>query len=83
MQHNPTAAALSTSFLLNRATPPHKQSQAECTDYKILGVMQQHVSSDWSNTGNALLHHLSFKKLDFRVSPFCQVVQKHKLFDMA
>jgi len=38
--------------------------------------------------GNAQVHcecntvQLS-EKCDFRVSPFCQVVQKHKLFDVA
>ena len=32
VQHNPTAAALSTSLLLNHAP---KQPQAECIDYKI------------------------------------------------
>jgi len=29
-----------------------------------------------------LMQHLS-EKYDFRVSPFCQVVQKHKLFEVA
>ena len=37
--HSPTAAALSTSFLLNHA--PQKP-QAKCIDYKIQGVIQQH-----------------------------------------
>jgi len=36
-------------------------------------------SSDWLNSGIALIQYLS-EKCDFRVSPFCQVVQKHKLF---
>jgi len=31
------------------------------------------------NSVNALIQHLS-EKHDFRVSPFCEVVQKHKLF---
>jgi len=29
-----------------------------------------------------LMQHLSDKR-DYRVSPFCQVVQKHKLFEVA
>jgi len=33
------------------------------------------------NSGNALIQHLS-EKCDFRVSPFSQVVQKHKLFEV-
>jgi len=37
--------------------------------------------SDWLNSGNALIQQLS-EKCNFRVSPFCQVVQKHKLFEV-
>ena len=39
-------------------------------------------SSSWLNSGNALILHLS-EKYNSRVSPFCQVVQKHKLFEVA
>jgi len=39
-------------------------------------------SSDWLNSGNALRQHLS-EKCNFPVSLFCQLVQKHKLFEMA
>jgi len=38
--------------------------------------------SDWLNSDNALIEHLS-EKSDFCVSPFCQVVQKHTLFEVA
>jgi len=36
-------------------------------------------SSSWLNSGNALIEHMREKY----VSPFYQVVQKHKLFDVA
>ena len=38
VQHSPTAAALSTYFLLNHAS---QQPRAERTDYEIQGVIQQ------------------------------------------
>ena len=38
--------------------------------------------SDELNSVDALIQHLS-EKCDFRVFPFCQVVQKHKLFGVA
>jgi len=38
-------------------------------------------SSSWLDSGNALIQHLS-EKCDFRVSPFYQVVHKHKLFEV-
>ena len=38
--------------------------------------------SDWSDAGNALIQHLS-EKCDFRVSPFCQVVRKYTLVEVA
>jgi len=44
MQHSTTAAALSTSFLLNHA--PQK-SQAKRIDYKIKGVIQQREYESW------------------------------------
>ena len=34
--------------------------------------------SNWLNSGNALIQHLS-EKCNFRVFPFCQCIQKHKL----
>ena len=38
--------------------------------------------SDWLNSGNALIHHLS-EKMRFSCFSVCQVVQKHTLFDVA
>ena len=65
MQHSPTAAALSTSFLLNYA--PQKP-QSKRIDYKIQGVIWQRMSheskrlkkskSDWLNSGNALIQRV-------------------------
>ena len=63
MQHSPTAAVLSTSFLLNHA--PQKP-QAKRIDYKIQGVtygsvsMSQLSQKDWRNhaaTGWILAMH--------------------------
>jgi len=45
---------------------------------KILKISR----SDWLDSGNVLIQHLS-EKCNFYVSPFCQVVQKHKLFEVA
>jgi len=39
-------------------------------------------TSSWLNSGNALIQHLS-EKCDFRVSPVYEVVQKHKLLEVA
>jgi len=39
-------------------------------------------SSSWLDSGNAVIQHLS-EKCNFHVSPFCLVVQKHKLFEVA
>ena len=39
-------------------------------------------SSDWLNSGNALIQHLSENAI-FMFPQFCQVVQKHKLFEVA
>jgi len=44
VRHSPTAAALSTSFLLNDA--PQKP-EAERTDYKIQEVTEQHEYESW------------------------------------
>ena len=38
--------------------------------------------SDWLNSGNALIQHLS-EKCDCCVFPFFRVVQKHMLFEAA
>ena len=67
VQHSPTAAALSTSFLSNHVP---QQPRAEGIDYKIEGVAWGWVvsqkrlkksSSNWLNSGNALIHDLSEK----------------------
>ena len=44
MQHSPTAAALSTSFLFNHAS---QKPQAKCIDYKIQRVIQQREYESW------------------------------------
>jgi len=95
MQHSPTAAALSTSFLLNHAPP--NSPWAERIDYKMEGLIQQREyeswvrkqteklkksRSDWLNSGDALIQHLS-EKMRFSCFAICQVVQKHTLFEVA
>ena len=88
VQHSPTAAALSTSFLLNHA-PNSPELNALITrfreSYSSVSVSREakrlKKSSSWLNSGNALIHHLR-EKCNFRVSPFYQVVQKHKLIDV-
>ena len=41
-------------------------------------------SSSWLNSGNALIQNLNLsEKCDFSVSPFYQVVQKHRLLEVA
>jgi len=90
LQHNPTAAALLTSFLLNHA-PNSPELNALITRLResYISVSMSSESkrptisrSDWLNSGSALIQHLS-EKCDFRVFPFCQVVQKHTLFEVA
>jgi len=44
MQHSPTTAMLSTSFLLRHAS---QKPQAKCIDYKIQGVIQQREYESW------------------------------------
>jgi len=44
MQHSPTAAAFSTSFLLNHVL---QKPQTEPIDYKIQGVLQQRDYESW------------------------------------
>jgi len=87
MQHSPTAPVLSTSFLVNHA-PNSPELNALITRLKkshtaawVWVVSQKHClnSTSWLNSGNALIQHLR-GKCNFHVSPFYQVVQKHKLF---
>ena len=70
--------------------PCFQKPRSERIDYKIYGVIQQREyeswvkkrlkkSSSWLNSGNALIQHLS-EKCNLRVCPFCQVMQKDKLF---
>jgi len=85
VQHSPTAAALSTSFLLNHVpnSPEHWLQDLGSYTAVWVRVLSQ---KDWRNQGATswilAMHWCSIwvKKCDFRVSPFCQVVQKHKLF---
>jgi len=63
VQHSPTAAALSTSFLLNHA--PNSPT-AERIDYKTwyssvsMSPESKRLkkSSSWLNSGNALIQHM-------------------------
>jgi len=89
MQHSPTAAALSTSFLLNRAS---QKPQAKCIDYKIHGVIQQREYESWVEKTEEIKQrrvefwqctNRSSEKCNFLSFPFCQVMQKHKLFELA
>ena len=85
MQHSPTAAALSTSFLLNHVynSPKHWLQDLGSHTAAWVQVLNQ---KDWRSqaaTNWILAMHWSsiwVKKWDFHVSPFCQVLQKHKLF---
>jgi len=114
MQHCPTAAALSTSFLLNHAS---RKPQANCI--QMSNVVYYHIaasgriitgntimplitkfresyssvsmsreskrlkksSSNWLNSGNALIGLQRGKNAIF-VFPFCQIIQKHNLFEL-
>ena len=73
MQHSPTAAALSTSFLLNYV-PQQLELNALTTRFResYSSVSMSHESkrlkksrSDWLNSGNALIQHLSEKNAIF------------------
>jgi len=90
MQHSPTAAVLSTSFLLNHARKSpelnalitrFRESRSRVSMIRESERLKK-SSSDWLNSGNALRQHLS-EKCNFPVSLFCQLVQKHKLFEVA
>jgi len=76
MQHSPTAAALSTSFLLNHA-PNSPELNALITRFResyssvsmIRGSNRLKKSRrDWLNSGNALVQHLS-EKMRFSCFP--------------
>jgi len=67
MQHSPTDAALSTSFLLNHA-PQQPELNALTKRFResYSSLSMSHESkrlkksrSDWLNSGNALIQHLS------------------------
>jgi len=60
MQHSPTAAALSTSFLLNHA-PNSPELNALITRFRESQRLKKSIS-DWLNSGNALIQHLSEKR---------------------
>jgi len=90
MQHSPTAAMLSISLLLNHA-PNSPELNAMITrfgeSYSSMSMIHESKrlkksSSDWLNSDNALIQHLS-EKCDVRVFPFCQVLQKYKLLEVA
>jgi len=76
IQHSPTAAALSTSFLLNYV-PQQLELNALTTRFResYSSVSMSHESkrlkksrSDWLNSGNALIQHLS-EKMRFSCFP--------------
>jgi len=80
----------STLFLLNSA-PNSPELNALITRFweSYRSVSMSHESkrlkkssSDWLNSVNALTQHLS-EKCEFCVSQFSQVVQKHRLFEVA
>ena len=89
MQHSPTSAVLSSSFNLNHASPTapswtHQlQDSGSHTAVSVWVVSQK----DWRNQADGWIQakHLDsiVGKCNFRVSPFYQVVQKHKLIDVA
>ena len=89
VQHSPTSAAISTSFLLNHV-PNSSELNALITRSReshsnvIMSRESKRLkkSSSWLNSGNALIQHFR-EKCNFRVSSFYQVVQKHMLWDVA
>jgi len=79
VQHSPTAAVLSTSFLLNHAPIVRI---AERIDYKTWGVIQQCEYESLVKKIEEMKQLVEFRqcsnttfeaKCDFRVSPFYQV----------
>ena len=90
MQHSSTPAALSTSFLLNHSPPTapnwthwlHDLGSHTAAYYlwvKKTEETKERLVQFWQCTDTAS----EWKKCDFCVSPFCQVVLKHKLFEVA
>jgi len=83
VQHSPTAAALLNSFLLNHAPPQKKHLQAErifITRFRKLyssvsvrmsreSKTLKKSSSDWLNSGNALIHRVKNATFVFPVLP--------------
>ena len=85
-QFNSCCAKLSTSCLLSYGP---NRPELNSINYEIYGVYTsvnvslkstklKKSSSNWLNYGKAVIQQLS-KKCNFRVSVFCQVVQKHYL----
>ena len=78
MQHSPTAAALSTYFLLNDAS---QKPRAKYIDYKIQGVIQQRECESWVKKTEEIKQWLvefwqhtntASEKCNFRVSSFAR-----------
>jgi len=78
MQHSPTAAVLSTSFLLNHAPSNSLELNALTTRFIMESCSSVSMSckskrlkksGSWLNFHNALIQHLS-EKCNFRVSRF-------------
>jgi len=89
VQHSPTAAALSTYFLLNNAANSPELNALVTRfreSYSSMSMSRESERlkksrSDWLNSGNALIQHLS-EKMRFSCFPICQVVQQHTLFEV-
>jgi len=73
-------------------TMPPIVSIGECIDYKTYGVIQQREYESWVKKIEEIKQLVEFMqctntafegKYNFRISPFYQVVQKQKLFDVA
>jgi len=85
LQHSPNAAVPSNSFLLNHVPNSSKYWLQDLGSHTAawVRVLSQ---KDWRNQGATswilVMHWYSIwvKDCDFCDSPFCQVVQKHKLF---
>jgi len=65
---------------------------AKRSDYKIQGVIQQHEYELWVKKTEEIKQRLvefwqctntASEKCNFFVFPFCQVMQKHKLLEVA
>jgi len=81
VQHSPTTAALSTSFLLNHVP---QQSRSERIDTRFRSHTEawiwlrniEEISGDWLNFSNALIEHLS-EKWVFSVCQVCRYLRWH------